>query len=187
MKDTRQKILDASLQLLGQTGLAGAGLNDLIALSGAPRGSLYHHFPAGKEQWVAEALRIYADKFLAEGKEALASAPSVGRAVGAILRRAASRLEKREFDAGCPVAAVILDLDAEKEALRLLCLQIVEEWRALLVAHLADRPDAPALADMIIAGFEGAMMLARMERSARPLLSTAGYLEALIDRRPTAS
>lgn len=185
MKDTRQKILDASLQLLGQTGLAGAGLNDLIALSGAPRGSLYHHFPAGKEQWVAEALRIYADKFLAEGKEALTAAPSVGKAVGAILRRAAVRMEKRDFDGGCPVAAVVLDLDAEKENLRLLCQQIIEEWRDLLTHHLSDRPkdEALALADMIIAGFEGAMMLARMERSARPLLSAAGYLEGLIDRR----
>ena len=54
--ETRARLLDATLDLVEAGGYSGAGLNQVIAASGAPRGSLYFHFPGGKDQLVGEAL-----------------------------------------------------------------------------------------------------------------------------------
>jgi TetR/AcrR family transcriptional regulator, lmrAB and yxaGH operons repressor len=48
--DTRTRILSAALRLFRKRGYHGAGLNDILELANAPKGSLYHHFPNGKEE-----------------------------------------------------------------------------------------------------------------------------------------
>ena len=55
--DTRTRMLDATGRLLRQRGYHGTSLNDILAASGAPRGSLYFHFPGGKDQLVIEVTR----------------------------------------------------------------------------------------------------------------------------------
>jgi TetR/AcrR family transcriptional regulator, lmrAB and yxaGH operons repressor len=48
--DTRARILSAALRLFRKRGYHAAGLNDILELAKAPKGSLYHHFPNGKEE-----------------------------------------------------------------------------------------------------------------------------------------
>jgi TetR/AcrR family transcriptional repressor of lmrAB and yxaGH operons len=183
MNANRQKVLDATLQLLAQSGLSGAGLNDVIALSGTSRGSLYHFFPDGKAQWVTEALRMYADAFSAASEAAIAKAPTVSQGVASIFLFAAKMMKAREFQSGCPVGAVVLDLHADNEALRVVCLEIMAQWEQQLASHFAPLPAAQALplAKMVIACFEGAFMLARLERSTAPLTLAAQQMTLLID------
>jgi TetR/AcrR family transcriptional regulator, lmrAB and yxaGH operons repressor len=50
MQDTRARILGAALRLFRKRGYHGTGLNDILELAQAPKGSLYHHFPDGKEE-----------------------------------------------------------------------------------------------------------------------------------------
>ena len=54
--DTRQRMLDTAAELFHTQGYHATGLNQLISVGGAPKGSLYFHFPGGKEQLAAEAL-----------------------------------------------------------------------------------------------------------------------------------
>src|SRR6478609_4796 len=52
--------------------------SDVLADSGAPRGSIYHHFPNGKEQLVADAIAWTSDRVLAyQRANAVASAAEV--------------------------------------------------------------------------------------------------------------
>jgi TetR/AcrR family transcriptional regulator, lmrAB and yxaGH operons repressor len=48
--DTRSRILVSALRLFRKHGYHGVGLNDILETAGAPKGSLYHHFPGGKEE-----------------------------------------------------------------------------------------------------------------------------------------
>jgi TetR/AcrR family transcriptional regulator, lmrAB and yxaGH operons repressor len=189
MNPNRQKVLDATLQLLAQSGLSGAGLNDVIAHSGAARGSLYHYFPEGKQQWVTEALRSYADAFSTGCEAAIAKAPTVGQGVADIFGFAAKKMKACDFRSGCPVGAVVLDLDADSEALRTVCMEIMAQWHQQLASHLAPLPAAKALslATMVIASFEGAFMLARLERSTQPLTVAAEQMGLLIDAQLDAA
>lgn len=183
MNPNRQNILDATLQLLAQSGLSGAGLNDVIALSGASRGSLYHYFPGGKQQWVTEALHLYAEAFSAACEAALAKAPTVAHGIADIFQFAAKMMKAREYRSGCPVGAVVLDLDADSEPLRAVCLDIVARWQQQLAGHFAPLPAAQALslAKMVIASFEGAFMFARLERSPAPLVLAAEQMGLLLE------
>src|SRR6185436_12898447 len=62
LRASRDRMLDAAESLLRERGLAGAGIQQVVARSGAPIGSVYHFFPGGKTQLVAEALHIHGEK-----------------------------------------------------------------------------------------------------------------------------
>ena len=54
--DTRTRMIEATALLLRRRGYHGTSLNDILSASGAPRGSLYFHFPGGKDQLVIEII-----------------------------------------------------------------------------------------------------------------------------------
>jgi TetR/AcrR family transcriptional regulator, lmrAB and yxaGH operons repressor len=185
MNKTKQTILDTATKLLAQSGLSGAGLNEVIRQSEAPRGSLYYHFPQGKSQWVSEALEIHCEAFVAQIKHRLAAAPSLGQGISDILRGAGRMMQKTEFHSGCPIGAVILDLGPESEDLRHQCLAIMDRWKALIYDYFSHLPKAEAetLADLIFVSFEGALMLSRLEKSVAPLERMANFLEIYINEQ----
>src|SRR5215469_14490712 len=53
--DTRARMIEATVGALQRWGVAGMSFTDVLAASGAARGAIYHHFPGGKAQMVAEA------------------------------------------------------------------------------------------------------------------------------------
>lgn len=56
MGEARGRMVYGCAQLVRERGVSGTGLRDVVARAGAPRGSLQHYFPGGKEQLVREAL-----------------------------------------------------------------------------------------------------------------------------------
>ena len=67
-------------RLLGPRGLQRAPRSPRCSPTDAPRGSIYHHFPDGKDQLVAEAIGWTSEQILAHLKacpeDALRRAPS---------------------------------------------------------------------------------------------------------------
>src|SRR5688572_20757265 len=114
----KDKMVLAALDLLRGAGLRGAGINSVIGKSGAPKGSLYHYFPGGKNELMTAALRM-AEASVADGfgRVFRRTAP-IGEKVRALFRATGSSMESSRFTKGCPVAAVTLDLDGSSEELR---------------------------------------------------------------------
>lgn len=185
MTTTRDRILRSAQTLLARSGLGGAGLNQLIASSGAPRGSLYHYFPNGKEQWVGEALAAYSEYFLDTSRRLLAEAPSLGAGIEAVLAMLAQQLAKTGHSGGCPVGAVILDLDADTPALRSACQHIVDAWQAELAGRFGSLPEARRheLAQFVLMTLEGALMLARLRQNGEPLAIAGRVLHDYLDQQ----
>jgi AcrR family transcriptional regulator len=118
----------ATLDLLRQAGLAGTGLSQMLAASGAPKGSLYHYFPGGKHELTTAALKE-ADRGVGEGLRALFHRPlPLASKVASLFAGAAERLETNQFTRGCPVAAVTLDIDQDSDELRAVCRGIFDNW-----------------------------------------------------------
>src|SRR4051812_23226345 len=115
-KDTRTRMVDAAVVALRQRGLAGMSFSDVLAASGAARGAIYHHFPGGKRQLVAEA----ASRNGQEVRAHLARLPTTSpvAVVEAFLAGVRPVLEESAQGSGCAVAAVTLDLDADSADLR---------------------------------------------------------------------
>ena len=61
-KDTSARMIEATARMLQHRGYHGTALSDILEASGAPRGSLYFHFPGGKDQLAIEATRAAVDR-----------------------------------------------------------------------------------------------------------------------------
>ncbi|GAA4070838.1 TetR/AcrR family transcriptional regulator [Nonomuraea soli] len=167
--ETRERILDASEKLIESGGYFNAGLNQVIAVSGAPRGSLYFHFPEGKDQIVGESLRR-AGATIGGVLEGLAdSGGSAAEFVEAVIAHLGDRLEESGWARGCPVATVALEMAAVNDDLQQACSDVYTAWTAALASRLDGRLDADDLAVTLLALIEGGLVLAKAHRSREPL------------------
>ena len=133
-KDTRARLLDTTARLLQHRGYHGTSLSDILEASAAPRGSLYFHFPGGKDQLVIEATRAAIDEATQALRESLAAAKNPGQGVRAYAEAAAHLMREADYTFGCPVAPVILDAAGGVDALAALCKQAFETWAEMLRA-----------------------------------------------------
>jgi len=181
---TRRRMVTATMRLLRRRGLHGTGLQDVLDESGAPRGSLYHHFPGGKEQLVQEAVDLAGERGEDWMRRGLEGAPTAAAAFAAMLEEYAVLLETSAFGSGCPVAAVALDLGAEPGALHAACGRALDRWAALLAERLradgVDAADAESGALAAIAAFEGALLVSRARRDASAVRAVASRSAALL-------
>jgi AcrR family transcriptional regulator len=171
--------------MLREVGMAGTGIKDVVRRSGAPIGSLYHYFPSGKAQLVAESLRIHADKSRRLLERFFGGKRPVALAVQDLFNTAAVGFERAGADKGCAIGAVTLDLLPEQAATREICHATFESWAAIIAPRLppASKQARHALAVMIVATLEGAFILARAARSGAPFRAAGKSLAALL-RRP---
>ncbi|WP_250562314.1 TetR/AcrR family transcriptional regulator [Sphaerisporangium fuscum] len=177
-------MLDATRDLVEAGGYYGTGLNQVLAVSGAPRGSLYFHFPQGKDQLVAEAMIRGGAEVAATVEELAGSAADAAGLVTAILTTLGDRLEASGWTKGCPVATVVLEVAATNDELQKVCADIYASWRAGLAARIAadghSGQEAEELATFVLAMIEGALLLARAERSRTPIDAVARRVTALL-------
>jgi TetR/AcrR family transcriptional repressor of lmrAB and yxaGH operons len=182
-KDTREYMIETTSGLVHRLGFHGTSLNEVLTESGAPRGSLYYHFPGGKEQLVLEATRQGVASVTQLLKEALADSPDPAEGVRAFVEAAAHVLRDSGYVFGCPVAPIILD-SPESSALAEVCQQALEEWQQVLVEGLGlagiERGRAESLATMIVCGLEGGLILARARRDTAPLDAVADEFASMV-------
>jgi TetR/AcrR family transcriptional repressor of lmrAB and yxaGH operons len=160
-------MIEAAIDLMRAYGLSGAGINDVVQLSGAPRGSLYHHFPGGKLQMAREALAIHGVRVQSFIDHALASEAAGPAKVLALFEAFARRVEQADFKRSCPFGCVALDLDDETEPLRELVAQSFHDWKECIASHFAGLgPEGSRqFAGLLLTGIEGAYVRARAEHS----------------------
>ena len=115
--DSKEKTLVAAAKLLRQQGYHGTALHDILAAAGSPRGSLYFHFPKGKEE-IGEAALMRAGEAVAR---AIAGAAETSENADVFLTRVArgmaSDLERSGYREGCPIATTALETSAQSEVL----------------------------------------------------------------------
>jgi TetR/AcrR family transcriptional regulator, lmrAB and yxaGH operons repressor len=180
--DPRERMIQSAAVLFRERGVDATSFSDVIAHSGAPRGSIYHHFPGGKAQLAEEATR-YAGEFIAEGLAAALAQKDPARALRSFARHWREVLTGSDFTAGCSIVAATLEGD-RLPAARDQAGSAFARWQDLL-ADALERQGVPpqrsrSLAALVISAIEGAVVLARAERSAAPLERVADELEALV-------
>ncbi|MER8676165.1 TetR/AcrR family transcriptional regulator [Mesorhizobium sp. M0037] len=184
--DTRTRILETTGLLLRQRGYHGTSLNDILGASGAPRGSLYFHFPGGKDQLVIEVTRNSVADVTKRLGEALAAESDPAVAVHHIYQSVGRMLEDNDFSLGCPIAPVVLDSPTDVPELAELCRSAFEQWigllrQAFVRAGVPERR-AHALALLVESSLEGLMVIARATRGRGPVLVVADEVAALVEQ-----
>jgi TetR/AcrR family transcriptional repressor of lmrAB and yxaGH operons len=166
--NSKDKMIASATQLLASRGLQATSFAEILEHSGAPRGSIYHHFPDGKDQVVASALE------LADGSmEAMFDrwpGKSVEEITVAVLGIWRVILERSEFGAGCAVVAVTVATDSPD--LLSQAAEIFRRWRerlaALFVEAGAKKKASARFAATLVAASEGAVVMSRAEQSFEP-------------------
>jgi TetR/AcrR family transcriptional repressor of lmrAB and yxaGH operons len=180
---SRERIEAVSGDLLARRGYNGMGLKAVSQAAGLPYGSIYHHFPGGKEEIAASAITSLG-ALVHQLLEALFASRPADEAVVAMFDYMAGRLEASDWSDGCPVGTPAQDGAADSAAVRAACDAALDQMVTAIAAALARsgvaEPRARELATSIIAAYEGATMLARVQRSAAPLHTTAATMAALV-------
>ena len=187
-RDTKGRILETAADLLRRQGYASTGLNQILEASRAPKGSLYFHFPGGKEQLVAQALEKSSESLTQVLEQLLAPAPTAELALEMITAYFSSQLESSQFTQGCPLATVALEQAATSDALHEVCSRTYAHWQAAIAAllvrdgHSSERADT--LANFLLATIEGALLLCRAHRSIEPLRRASSELARTLKGAP---
>lgn len=178
--DARQRAVATTAKLLQEQGYAATGVAQILEVSGAPKGSFYFHFPEGKEQLAAEALKL-AGAQIERGLRQLASqVSSPSELITQFIDRQAKALAESGYRDGCPIATVALEMASESASIRDACREIFDGW----IAAMADafRPhlgrNARRMAEQVLVTVEGALLLSRVRRDTGPLRLAREFLVA---------
>ncbi|WP_349258380.1 TetR/AcrR family transcriptional regulator [Stackebrandtia sp.] len=181
---TRARFIEAARTLVEAKGYHGTGLNEVLAVAGAPRGSFYHHFPRGKDQLIGEALAAAGREIDGVVDELAKSDPAPAALVTAFLNALADRMTAADYAKGCPIATVALEVSTADTELGAICGVIYDAWQDRLAEALrADgraAAEAEDLAGTVLALIEGALVLARAKRSRVPVDRVGRRIAALL-------
>jgi AcrR family transcriptional regulator len=183
--DSKEKTLVAAAGLFRRQGFHGTALQDILAAGGAPRGSLYFHFPGGKEEIGAAALRLAGQTVRAKIALAAEALPNAEAFLTGIARRMAADLRDSDFSDGCPIATTALETSAQSEALGATTRDAFQSWEHEIARGLKRfgmaTADADQMATIALSQLEGALLLARTYRDPKPLQRAEQALKLLLN------
>ena len=183
----RERLVRSAADLIRQRGVSAASLRDIVAHAGAPRGSLQHYFPNGKDELVAEALAWMggvAARHAWRHADALAPA-TPSNLLKAMVDEWRSLFLTSGFERGCPLVAASADVVAWNEELRATVRQAFDRWLDPVATALTEMgvpaERSAALAVLMISALEGAIVLARARHDVSPLDALVAELGPLLD------
>ena len=184
--DSRQRFVEATAELLREKGFSATGLSDVISKSGAPKGSLYFHFPGGKDELFEAAIEESSSRTCEAMRAALGAAPTIQAGVELVIEFLSSELERSDFRSGCPLATVAAEAPADAPRVQSSVKSGFESYHAALAERLARggvrKQRAGQLSDFVLASIEGAILLAKGRRSLQPLVHCRRELSLLLSR-----
>lgn len=181
----RDKIVRATAELLRRRGYCATGINEIVDLSGAPKGSLYHYFPGGKAQIAAEAVRYAGERVRTTIANLVATYKDPGDVIRAYGQLLAGWMAKSDFVDGCPITTTLLEISADESAVvEAGCAAFalwVESFALSLERAGVASARAHGVARSAIMLLEGALIFARVERSSAPITAAADLAASLFE------
>lgn len=182
-------MVDSAVLLLREHAAPAVTIDAVLARSGAPRGSVYHHFPGGRDEIVVAAVRR-AGEFVTQFLDTLAADVTPAEAIQKFGRFWRHTLVDSDYRAGCPVVALAVDHRDDLPAAQAAVDEVFAAWHAalqrLLQAHGATSAQARRRANLAVSAIEGAVVLCRAQRSTVPLDDVCRELATLFDTGGTS-
>lgn len=190
---TRRRIVEAAAPIFNQHGYEGSSLNALMEATGLRKGGIYRHFES-KEELAAEAFDYTWDTVW---KTRLADVEQRGDGVARLKQFIANFVERRSPVAGgCPVMNTAIDADDGNPVLRARVVKALRSWRTRLETYVEQAKkegtaqpdiDSKAVATLIVASLEGALMMSKVQRSDEPLRYVQSHLNDYLQTKVSAS
>jgi TetR/AcrR family transcriptional repressor of lmrAB and yxaGH operons len=179
----RESLINAACELFRARGYEGVGVAELLEKSGAPRGSLYFHFPGGKEEIGIEAVRRVGESVAQQFRDLHNSGVDIDTLIERVFRATAKTVKDREFEASCPIAATAAGLGKHNPRLAAAVRDMFASWeREVAVAAIA-RGMAPKhaaeFAAAMLTSIEGALIVSKAQGTLHAHTASAKALKAM--------
>ncbi|HEY1015029.1 MAG TPA: TetR/AcrR family transcriptional regulator [Herpetosiphonaceae bacterium] len=178
---TKKRLIDTMMLLIQRQGYHATGISQVLAESKAPKGVLYHHFPGGKTELAAAAVRQAGGYIIARLERLMAESADPVEGFSRFVRHYQQQLRETDYVFGCPIATLALETAASIDALQREVKAIFGQMGAVVARMLAasglDDEAAAIQSTLLIALFEGALLLSKAQRDPAPLEAAIIYLE----------
>lgn len=182
---TRERIATAMAELMRRQGYSATSVKQVAELARAPMGSLYHHFPGGKPQIAAEALRASGAAYIQLLPLLMDSHEDLREGVRAAFASAAETIEQTDWMNMCPVATVAGEIADSEPDLRAVVAEVMTSWIEQGTDYFVRRglpsADARDLFLAVVGALEGAFILSRTLHSAEPLHAAGRAMADRVD------
>ena len=182
VSSAREGLIDAAVELFRARGYEGVGVAELLEKSGAPRGSLYFHFPGGKEEIGVEAVRRVGENVNAQFKALNATGCDMAFYIDQVFKATAKGIKDRDYKCSCPIAAIAAEMGNSNPKLRETVRQVFAGWEKEMSEAARTRgmtaKSAAAFASAMLAAIEGAMVVSKAQESVAPHVNAARAMKA---------
>lgn len=180
---TRDRILEATAELYRRQGMAATGLKQISGAARAPFGSIYHHFPGGKESITAEVIRsegVRYGEFV--GGQLAHTDPATG--IPQMFENAGRLMESQDYGEACSIETIALEVASTNERLRQESATVFEGWLGGIAAWFGQlditEEQSRRLALITLTALEGAFVLCRTLRSVEPIVIAGHGVQAAV-------
>jgi AcrR family transcriptional regulator len=182
---TRERIVTATAELFRRQGFHGTGLKQVTTVAAAPFGSLYHHFPGGKDELAEEVIRTSGAAYRELFEVIYDAAASPADAVTDFFDGAALVLEETGYLDACPIGTVALEVASTNDRLRRATADVFDSWVESAAVRLQaaglDPVRAGELATALVAAVEGGFMLSRAAQRPEPMRAAGRVLRTVVE------
>lgn len=176
-------MLAAAVDLFGERGYEGVGVAELLAKSGAPRGSLYFHFPGGKQQIGAEVVARVGESVAMRFRGLHDSGVDLNTFIEQVFKTTAKESKQRGYAASCPMAAIATGFGNSDETLAIAVRGAFDSWEAEIRTAAEARgltaPNAAIFASGMLTAMEGAFIISKAQASSEPHRNACRAIQAL--------
>ena len=189
--DSKERMIAAARRLFREYGYLGTALSDVVTESAAPRGSIYFHFPGGKEELAGEVTLLHAGDHIAHINRAAAATSTAGQLIEVFIGRIRDELISSNYREGCAMAPLVIESMPASDQLSDATRRGFQDMIATLAARLTEK-NVPAsratqLATQAWTSVEGALILSRVLHSPEPFDLATAQLAATADTEANAS
>jgi TetR/AcrR family transcriptional repressor of lmrAB and yxaGH operons len=183
LSSAREDMLAAAVELFRARGYEGVGVAELLEKSGAPRGSLYFHFPGGKQQIGAEVVARVGAEVATRFRELNESGVDLDAFIVRVFKTTAKESKERCYEATCPMAAIATGFGANDVTLAAAVRAAFESWEAEIKAAALARgmseANAATFASAMLTAMEGAFIISKAQRTSAPHINASRAMQAL--------
>lgn len=190
-KQSREKILTTAMRLFYFQGFHGTGLNQILKESGAPKGSLYHYFPEGKEQLAEEAIKLSRELIGDVIQHYMMEKESMEEALTAHILAMAELFDQENgveenSHLMMPFGLLASETAFTNERLREACSDTYQYWESLYFGKLVKNGyrtyDAKTISQFISTLIEGAVTLSLTKKSNEPLIMASSIIPTILQK-----
>lgn len=183
--NTKEKIIQSACRLFETKGYHASGLNEILKESEAPKGSLYYHFPKGKEELAVEAVMLAGANIQKKIFEILETSENPVDALSKNIENIASIIDLEQRPSDISISLIALETYSESEAIRITCEGIFQNLENIYAAHLIrygiEEKKAHETGQVISMMVEGGITLSLIKKNGDPLRLVAKQIPLLLN------